>query len=169
MFFEWQREYNRYAGETIANIISHPDTSALFVLLGPALQNPPGSSSPYTHNWVSFEVGVAAGCRKPIWVFEEFGSFVRYPVPLVTDYAQYTPGSVEHLQYYGTVFQDRIGSETFSIQPPRTFQCEYTNCNARYRHWSVSKSFNCPVCRQPIPKGRTTGFTKPPGFPSNVV
>jgi hypothetical protein len=120
--------------------------------------------------WVSFEVGVAAGCGKPIWVFEEFRSFIHYPVPLVTDYAQYTPGSVDHLQYYGEVFQDRMVLKTYRIQPPTPyFQCPYENCNARYRCWSVSKSFNCPVCRQPIPKGRVTGFRKPLGFPSNVV
>jgi hypothetical protein len=116
MFYEWQRAYDQYAGEIITNIICHPNTSALFVLLGPALQDPNRISSSYTHNWVSFEVGVAAGCGKPIWVFEEFGSSIRYPVPLVTDYAQYTPGSIDHLQYYGAIFLDRMVSQTFRIQ-----------------------------------------------------
>ena len=67
MFYEWQEQYTNYAGQTITNIILHPDTLAVFVLLGKKLQNPPTPSPEYTHNWVSFEVGVASGSRKPIW------------------------------------------------------------------------------------------------------
>jgi hypothetical protein len=98
IFFESQQLYEDYAGWTISNTIGRPDTITVFVLLGKNLEKPPTLTSQYTHNWVSFEVGVAAGCGKPIWVFEEFGSFIRFPIPFVTDYAQYTSKSLKHLQ-----------------------------------------------------------------------
>ncbi|MFL6399847.1 MAG: hypothetical protein ACJ71P_04695 [Nitrososphaeraceae archaeon] len=132
------------------------------------MQNPPASSSQYTHNWISFEVGVAAGCGKPIWVFEELDSFVRFPVPFVTDYAQFTPGNIEHLQYYGSVFEDRIIYRTNRLYPVLTFRCEYENCNAIYNCWSNAPRFNCPVCSRPIPKP-SEDFTKISVFPSNVI
>jgi hypothetical protein len=168
IFFEWQQPYNNYAGQTISSIICDPNTAAVFVLLGKYLENPPGLSRQYTHNWVSFEVGVAAGCRKRIWVFEEFESFVRFPVPFVTDYAQFTPDSVEHLRYYGWVFQSIIMNGTDLPAPVPWLRCQYTDCNSVYNCWSVAPRFNCPVCRRPIPKG-SERFTKPSVFPSNVV
>jgi hypothetical protein len=166
-FYEWQRPDTNYAGQTITEIITNPDTIAVFVLLGKKLENPPTPSPEYTHNWVSFEVGVASASQKPIWVFEEFGSFIRFPIPFVTDYAQYTLANLEHLQYYGAIFQDRIMYQTSSY-PPTTFRCEYEDCNAIYNLWSVAERFNCPVCRRPIPKG-TQGFVRTRYFPSNVV
>ena len=168
IFFEWQQQYGNYAGWTISNTIGHPDTVAVFVLLGRNLERPPTSTPQYTHNWVSFEIGVAAGYRKTIWVFEEFSSFVRFPVPFVTDYAQYTLENLEHLQFYGRIFQDRIIYGTNSIPPIQTLQCEYMDCNATYNCWSVAQTFNCPVCRRPIPK-RSGGLTEPFVFPSNIV
>jgi hypothetical protein len=169
IFFEWQQLPPNYAGLTITNWIRHRDVVAVFVLLGKNLEHHPTGSTEYTHNWVSFEVGAASGCGKPIWVFEEFGSFIRYPIPLVTDYAQYTLENLQHLQYYGAIFQDRILYQTQRIPPQRLgFQCEYEDCCAAYNCWSIAESFNCPVCRRPIPKRmHTTG--KPFYFPSNVV
>ena len=132
------------------------------------MQRPPTSTPHYTHNWVSFEVGVAAAYRKPIWVFEEFSSLVRFPVPYVTDYAQYTLQNLDHLQYYGSLFQDRIIQGTNRFAPVQRLPCEYTDCNAIYNCWSVAETFNCPVCRRRIPK--TSGALTPPiAFPSNVV
>ena len=101
----------------MTNAICHPYMVAVFVLLGKNLGNPPAYSLQYTHNWVSFEVGVASATRKPIWVFEEFGSFIRYPIPFVTDYAQYTLANIRHLQYYGSVFQDRFILKTYRFSP----------------------------------------------------
>lgn len=40
----------------------------------------------FTHNWVSFEVGVAANARKKLFVFERLGVPVQYPIPYLTDY-----------------------------------------------------------------------------------
>jgi hypothetical protein len=98
LFYEWQNQPTSYAGQTITYVICHPHTLAVSVLLGKNLENPPIHSCQYTHNWVSFEVGIASCAQKPIWIFEAFGPFIRYPVPFVTDYAQYTLEDVKHLQ-----------------------------------------------------------------------
>jgi len=167
-FYEWQRKYTGYAGQEITDHICNPDTVAVFVLLGKNLESPPEPSRAYTHNWVSFEVGIASGVGRPIWVFEEFGSLIRYPVPFVTDYAQYTIKSVQHLQEYGTIFKGRFISRTNDILPHITnFRCPYSNCNAIYNRWADSQRFNCPVCRRRIPIPERPQFTPP--FPSNVV
>jgi hypothetical protein len=141
----------------------------VFVLLGRSLQSPPSSTPRYTHNWISYEVGLAAGCGKPVWVFEEFGSIILFPVPYVTDYAQYTIQNLKHVQYYADIFLDRIKNQTYKIPEPLVFQCEYSDCSARCRCWSMAESFHCPVCRRQIPREITIGFSKPAGFPSNVI
>jgi hypothetical protein len=168
IFFEWQQLPHNYAGLTISEYIRDPDTVAVFVLMGINVLRPPTRTPQYTHNWVSFEVGTASGCMKPIWVFEQFGSFIPYPIPLVTDYAQYTLENLQHLQYYGAIFQDRILYQTQRISPPTRFQCEYEDCCAVYNCWSIAESFNCPVCRRIIPKPKQASG-KPFYFPSNVV
>jgi hypothetical protein len=169
IFFEWQQLHPNYAGLTISSWIRHPDVVAVFVLMGINLVSPPTRTPQYTHNWVSFEVGTASGCGKPIWVFEQFDSFIQYPIPFVTDYAQYTLENLQHLQSYGAIFQDRILSQRQRIPPQRQgFQCEYEDCCAIYNCWSIAENFNCPVCRRPIPKRRQASG-KPLHFPSNVV
>jgi hypothetical protein len=141
---------------------------AVFVLLGKNLERPPMHTQQYTHNWVSFEVGVASGAGKPIWVFEAFGSFIKYPVPFVTDYAQYKLEDVNHLQFYGNIFQDRFIHRGNSIPPQyNKFQCPYPDCNAVHNRWSVAPHFNCPVCRRSIPIQERPQFRTP--FPANVV
>jgi hypothetical protein len=63
------------------------ESSALFLLIGPNLK-----SSDYTQNWVSFEVGLAAGKGKEIWVFEQQGREVHFPVPYLDHYMLYDAG-----------------------------------------------------------------------------
>jgi len=63
------------------------DSGALFVVLSSNL-----SSSAYTQNWVAFEVGVAAALQRPVWVFEELGGHVPFPIPYLTDYMPYDLG-----------------------------------------------------------------------------
>jgi hypothetical protein len=167
LFYEWQVLPDNYAGQRITNIICHPSTVAVFVLLGKKLERPPTDSHQYTHNWISFEVGVASGTGKPIWVFEEFGSFILYPIPFVTDYAQYTLKNVNHLQFYGNIFQDRFIYQTYRIAPHNRLLCPYTDCKAVYNCWSVAPSFNCPVCRRHIPPQQRSKFRT--HFPANVV
>ncbi len=137
---------NVYAGFRIADIIRsnwQEDTKAVVVLLGKSLENPP--SPQYTHNWVNFEVGVAAGCKKPVWVFEGFNEFIKFPIPYVTDYCLYDLESIPHLQYIGETFT-KLYVNNQVILPPRRIKCHL--CNAEYNLWSNITCINCPVCRQ---------------------
>jgi hypothetical protein len=77
----------RYAGVEISDSIRN-ECNAVAVLLGKKLANPPYESRQYTNNWVNFEVGVASGSGKPVWVFESFGETIPFPIPHVTDYVQ---------------------------------------------------------------------------------
>jgi len=40
----------------------------------------------YTHNWVAFEVGLAASTMRRLFVFERAGVPVPFPIPYLTDY-----------------------------------------------------------------------------------
>ncbi|MGI0093238.1 MAG: hypothetical protein ACREA8_03975, partial [Nitrosotalea sp.] len=150
-FMEWEDIDNQYAGSRIADIIRsdvQENTDAIIVLLGQSLENPPTESKQYTHNWVNFEVGVAAGCRKPVWVFEEFDKFHKFPIPYVTDYAQYNLNNNDHLQYYTNILKDRILTSYNTTKPVKNVKCQHENCNASYRLWSKSEVIYCPVCRR---------------------
>jgi hypothetical protein len=68
-------------------------SSAVFVLLSPEL-----SRTPYTQNWVSYEVGLSCALNKPVWVYEQAGNPVNFPIPYLTDYVIYDPRSREHLE-----------------------------------------------------------------------
>lgn len=156
-FMEWHDYDNKYAGREISKIIragwlSGSDTSAVFVLLGDGVADPPTNTPEYTHNWVAFEVGAAASCLKPVWVFEEFNKFTQFPIPFVTDYAQYTLDDPEHLKYYGKVLTEQIlyPGNSKTIVPTKII-CPHSNCNATYNCWSKSEIIYCPVCRKEIP------------------
>ncbi len=162
-FMEWEKLDDKYAGHEISQIIragffSGHDTSAIFVLLGKNLEQPPAQSAPFTHNWINFEVGAAAGAMKPVWVFEEFNQYIRFPIPFVTDYAQYTLDDVEHLRHYGELFKDRILTVRNTMKPVLDVKCPYENCNAKYRCWATADSFYCPVCRQQITRTKNNNL-----------
>ncbi len=61
-------------------------SSAAFVLLSPHL-----NGTPYTQNWVSYEVGLACALNKPVWVYEQLEGPVLFPIPYLTDYIVYSP------------------------------------------------------------------------------
>ena len=154
-FMELKDLSRKYAGHEISRMIragwlSGHDTSAVFVLLGESLENP--TSPEFTHNWVTFEAGAAASCLKPVWVFEEFGKFIRYPIPFVTDYVLYTMDDVKHLQHLGALFKQEIifPSSIKKIFPTAKIVCSHDHCNASYNLWSQTDFINCPVCRQGI-------------------
>ena len=97
---------HKNAGVEITEYIRDKETVAVFLLLGSNLQFPPPSARVYTHNWVIFEAGVAAGAGKPIWVFEDFKDNIKFPVPFVTVCAFLSSTSnrlilivVSHLKY----------------------------------------------------------------------
>lgn len=66
--------------------------SAAFVLLSPHL-----IETPYTQNWVTYEVGLACALNKPVWVYEQHDAPALFPIPYLTDYILYNPGNREHL------------------------------------------------------------------------
>jgi len=156
-FMEWEDLKGKYAGHEISRMIragffTAHDTAAVFVLLGESLEQPPTNTPEFTHNWVTFEVGAAAGCIKPVWVFEEFDKFIKFPIPYVTDYAQYNLDDVEHLRYFGKLFNEQILYPTRdkTLKPAWNVKCPYPDCNAAYRCWAQKDSINCPVCRRGI-------------------
>lgn len=51
----------------------------------------------FTHNWVSFEVGVAANARKRLFVFERLGVPVPYPIPYLTDYMVFAEDDINEI------------------------------------------------------------------------
>jgi hypothetical protein len=63
---------------------------AVFLFLTPNV-----TSSEYTKNWVSFEVGLAKKANKPVFVVEDFNNKVHFPVPYLTDYILYEPAKTE--------------------------------------------------------------------------
>ena len=51
----------------------------------------------FTHNWVSFEVGVAANAMKRLFVFERLGVPVPYPIPYLTDYMVFAEDDMDDI------------------------------------------------------------------------
>ena len=51
----------------------------------------------FTHNWVSFEVGVAANAMKRLFVFERLGVPVPYPIPYLTDYMVFDEDDIDDI------------------------------------------------------------------------
>jgi len=141
---------SKYPALRIADIIRsnfQENTKAVAVLLGKNLENPPTATPQYTHNWVNFEVGVAASCNKPVWVFENFNDFIRFPIPFVTDYCRYNLGDKNHLLNIGEFLKTMVTLPQQYVNRKK-IKCEL--CNAYYRIWDNEKNLNCPVCRQNI-------------------
>ncbi len=150
---EWEDLNEKYAGIEISKRI-HNESEAVIVLLGRNLENPPSPTPNYTHNWVNFEVGVAAGCHKPVWVLEDYEQSIKFPIPYVTDYVQYKVGNPEHLRVIGEIFAAQFVRQSQSIAPT-PIKCHH--CHAEYNYWwhsdDWSKSttlMNCPVCRRTV-------------------
>ncbi|MGQ0772594.1 MAG: hypothetical protein ACT4NT_07480 [Nitrososphaerota archaeon] len=168
---EWENLDNKYAGKEISDIIRGSllgeTVSGVIVLLGRNLQNPatswqntsysfqPASQTPtsyqHMHNWVNFEVGVSAGVRKPVVVFEEYNQFIMFPIPYVTDYCQFVLDSDDHIKSLGDFLEAKF-LRIKRFQPWSNIRCPYDNCNAEYACWSEpsNNKMNCPVCRHEI-------------------
>ncbi|MGB8036333.1 MAG: hypothetical protein WCF03_21155 [Nitrososphaeraceae archaeon] len=95
-------DFNKYAGYEILNKLrKESDGEAVF--LGRNLHYPPTLTPEFTDNWVKFEVGAAAGVGKSVWVSEEYGKNISFPIPYVTDYVQYSLDNLEHLSIIGEI------------------------------------------------------------------
>jgi hypothetical protein len=169
-YMEWEDLDRKYAGAEIMHYIRSDETVAVLLLLGKNLQFPPALTRRYTHNWVIFEAGLAAGAGKTIWVFEAFSDNIKFPVPLVTDYAQYVLNDISYLRYFSQLFRERFMYEYSPTSPPnrpRIEICPYETCNATYRFWSNSQVWYCPVCRRGIPS--SPGSDKDGFFPITIA
>jgi hypothetical protein len=134
-----------YAGDEISNEIWDETTGCIAVLLGRNISN-----FPYTHNWVNFEVGVASGCGKPVWVFEEHDYDVNFPIPFVTDYCRYYLNDSEFLRYIGGILEYSLAHLMTNGVPVVRNEKVCPNCSARFNYWNDDEIEYCPVCRQPF-------------------
>lgn len=89
---EFENIINPPAWEEIKNQIT--TSEAVFLLLGPNIR-----SSIHTQNWVAFETGLVCAMGKEVWVFEQYGSNIEFPIPYLTDYLIYNLENRNHFNY----------------------------------------------------------------------
>jgi len=153
-FYMEFEEFFPPAWQKIRNEIS--SSQALFVLLGPNIR-----STVHTQNWVAFEVGLACAFGKEVWVFEQTGSHIEFPIPYLTDYMLYDLKDKTHFEYVRKVINGY--GKPIPILPlldnHRTKRdipigmmvtCQYENCKSIYSLHTRTESFSCPSCRQTL-------------------
>ena len=151
---EFEQLYQLPAWQPIKSEIKASET--VFLLLGPNIR-----SSIHTQNWVAFEVGLACSFGKDVWVFEQSGSAMEFPIPYLTDYMIYDLEDPQHFDYVrkiietyanpSYIFPVGIDSRTKrGIPKGLPFACPYDNCHAIYSMHTDISDFLCPSCRQPI-------------------
>jgi len=149
---EWEDLDGKYSAERIRDIIKSnwtENVKIVVVLLGENVLNPP--SQTYTQNWITFEVGIAADSKKPVWVLENKDNPIDYPIPFVSDYYQYELDKVDDLQSIGDIIQYQMSNppEYNQIYKKVTETCPNKDCNAEFRIWNrYYDDLDCPVCRQ---------------------
>lgn len=153
-FMEWEDLEGKYPAKRITEIIRSrwiENVTMVVVLLGPNLSNPPNQH--FTHNWVTFEVGVASGCGKPVLVLEEINHITNFPIPYLTDYYQYQLDSKEDRIQIGETMKTIRLISTGNKRVPKNIstKCGHSDCNAVFNLWMrYSNEINCPACRRPI-------------------
>jgi len=95
------KEYDIYRSPPWIEIRTDIQKSkALFLLMGPNLMP---KESPYTANWVTYELSVARELDKDIWIFEELSRLVDFPIPSLDasrcHYMLYERNNPEHESY----------------------------------------------------------------------
>lgn len=156
------------AGILIKNII-RDDCIGVVVLLGKKILFPHGYNPSFTHNWVGFEVGVAACAEKPIIVFEEYDNPICFPIPYLNHFVRYVQDN-EHSRYIGQILKDNMPFQRYIA--PDEIHCPYTHCNAVYYYWSIRRRMHCPVCRGIFDPDEDLNLTRNNRFdfmPSNLV
>jgi hypothetical protein len=137
---------------------------ATFVLLGPNINR-----NIYTQNWVAFEVGLACATNKRVWVFQQKGSSVTFPIPYATDYMLYDnlekkevfdyvrkviEGLAEEAQYFLPVGKSKQIPTGTAIQCPEckglfNFHCIDNSLSTIIKLTTPIPS-NCPLCCQQL-------------------
>lgn len=149
IFIELTNLKGKYEGKEIrdrikSTLFKREVPTALFVILGDELTSP---SRIYTHNWVNFEVGLAASDSMQVWVMEQEGKSINFSIPYVTDYMTYVLDNDEDGQRMIAVFKRTLTGKLLGLPSPIT--C--TKCHASYSYWNDKSEITCPVCRQSTP------------------
>lgn len=147
------------AWQEIKNAIFASET--VFLLLGPNIQ-----SSAHTQDWIAFEVGLACAFGKEVWVFEQFGSQIQFPIPYLTDYMLYNLEDQNHFNFVRNIIEGYARPLTVfplgadhrtkrNIPRGIPIKCAYNNCGSIYLLHTDVADFYCPSCRQPLLKSKT--------------
>lgn len=129
------------------------ESDAIFVLLSVPLLH-----QVHTNNWVSFEVGLAANCRKPtplpafmqpvgldVYVFEPIDTRIDFPMPYCTYYMLYGQ-TVEELQFLKEMIE--AAPLHYKGEPVK---CPYdSDCGIEFKLLTDIGQFVCPACRRGI-------------------
>lgn len=136
-------------------------------------------ATPFTQNWVSYEVGLASASSKKLFVFERLGTPIPFPIPYLTDYALFNPDKTEDIlalqrltKDLGKIRRDLLtaggGAAIGSIfgpagmavgavlgylvgpKPPKPPTAKCNYCNVVFNYYSTHKVFSCPSCRKSI-------------------
>lgn len=125
---------------------------AVFVLLSDNIL-----SQSHTHNWVSFEIGLATNYQSPaffpafrrrgldVYVFEPFSKRVDFAVPYCTYYMLYDSGSTKEIKFLKELIRDA------PYHPKGVgVQCPYDDCRLEFKLLTRIEKFVCPSCRKGI-------------------
>ena len=136
-------------------------------------------ATPFTQNWVSYEIGLASANLKKLFVFERMGMPVEFPIPYLTDYALFDPDKTEDIMALQNLTKDlgKIGRDLltagggaligsafgpiglvvggilgYMVGPKRPKQpiVKCSHCNVTFNYYSTHRVFSCPSCRRDI-------------------
>jgi hypothetical protein len=122
-------------------------SETVFLLLGPKIRK-----SIYTQNWIAFEVGLSCALGKRVWVFEQMGSKIDFPIPYVTDYLLYSLDDNIHFDYVKGIIEG-YGENVNSLHPkgkiPDGLLVECRHCHLEFSMHQTFGAYYCPSCRKP--------------------
>lgn len=104
-------EYEKVEGKQIDHVKIKADInscSAVFVLLDKSIQN-----KKHTRDWIVWEIGVAKGNNKPVWVFEKAKDFQLLDIvtPHLDHFVVYTPTNMDWYKYIKPIVNSYDNSE----------------------------------------------------------
>ena len=140
-------------------------------------------ATPFTRNWVIYEVGLASASSKKVFVFERMGTPVEFPIPYLTDYALFNPYNTEDILALQSLTKDLgkfrrdlltagggaaigsmfgpagivIGGVLGYLAGPKQTKppvVKCGHCNVAFNYYSKHREFSCPSCRTNIDMGQ---------------
>jgi hypothetical protein len=158
-FEKWSRNYNPnwlWIRKEIRK------SKALFVVLTKNI-----TERKHTQNWVSFEIGVAAGCKPPLPIFVFREEDVDFPVPCLTWFFDEPVTRVDHLepQEFSEVLLDflillfryqvlaHVFASVLDPSPPNQgneFFMKCNNCYLQFNYFGMNNKIHCPCCNHLI-------------------